>query len=265
MHLKRWLTGIAALPVLIYLIGFGPRWAFYAFLLLASLIAYREFLKITVGDIPARLEACSAIPVILLFAAVWRGPFYLVPAAVSLAAAIPLALALLFPHQREKAVDYASKFALGFVYVCIPLSMLVFMDRYPGGNVWIFYLLAVVFSSDTGAFYFGRFLGRTKLHPSVSPGKTWEGAAGGLLFSLVPGYAFYQFFQAGKPGILLLSLGLCVAGQVGDLVESLIKRTYGVKDSGTLLPGHGGLLDRIDGLLFASPALYVYLTHTSTF
>ncbi len=263
MHLKRWLTGIASIPILIYLIGFGPGWLLHIFLLAAALAGYHEFLRMTAPEMSAGLKACLAAPVALLFVIVARGPFHLVPAVIFLASALPLGAALLCPRDRAKGLEQASKAVLGLVYVCLPLAMLVFMNRHPDGNAWIFYLLAVVFASDTGAFYFGRFLGRTKLHPSVSPGKTWEGAAGGLLFCLAPAYFFHQFFHAGKASVLLLALALSAAGQVGDLVESLVKRTCGVKDSGAMLPGHGGLLDRIDGLLFATPVLYLYLTYAS--
>lgn len=120
----------------------------------------------------------------------------------------------------------------------------------------------MVFMSDTGAFYFGRFFGRHKLYPSVSPGKTWEGAVGGLLFSLIPAYGFALFVSLYRWNwrILILTLAISIAGQIGDLAESMLKRNCGVKDSGNILPGHGGILDRIDGLLFAIPLLYLYLT-----
>jgi phosphatidate cytidylyltransferase len=145
-------------------------------------------------------------------------------------------------------------------YICLPLSLLVFIDRHPAGNVWIFFLLAVIFASDTGAFYFGRFFGRHKLYPSVSPGKTWEGAVGGLISSLFIALIFFRIFAAFGAGILILAGILSIAGQIGDLVESMLKRSCGVKDSGKLLPGHGGFLDRLDGMIFALPVLYIYLT-----
>jgi phosphatidate cytidylyltransferase len=137
--------------------------------------------------------------------------------------------------------------------------MLVFIDRHPQGDIWIFFLLSVIFASDTGAFYFGKFFGRKRLHTAVSPGKTWEGAIGGLLCSMVPVYFFHPFLHTGKVSLFFLAIGLSIIGQIGDLAESLIKRTFDVKDSGKILPGHGGLLDRIDGLIFAVPVLYVFL------
>jgi phosphatidate cytidylyltransferase len=139
------------------------------------------------------------------------------------------------------------------------------MDRYPQGYLWIFFLLAVIFASDTGAFYFGRLFGKHKLHETLSPGKTWEGAVGGVLSSIIIALCFlYLLRRYSLPlheiniCILTLVVVLSIVEQIGDLAESMLKRSYGVKDSGNILPGHGGLLDRIDGLLFAIPVLYMY-------
>lgn len=260
MHLKRWITGIIALPVLVYLIGFSPRWVFHGFLCAAAIVGLLEFLRMTVPGMPGFLKTASAAPVILAFWWASRGSYFLLPALFSLSVAIPLIYYLFAPGKdRDDFIAHTGSIVFGFSYICLPLTMLVFIDRYPAGNVWIFFLLSVVFASDTGAFYFGRLLGNRRLHPSVSPGKTWEGAMGGLLCSLVPVYIFQAFFHVGKVSVFFLALTLAGVGQMGDLAESLLKRSCNVKDSGSILPGHGGVLDRIDGVLFAVPLLYVYL------
>jgi len=260
MHLKRWITGIVALPVLIYLIGFAPRWLFYGFLALAAVVGFLEFLRMSAPEMPGALRWPAFLLVPFLFLAVLSGRFYAVPAVFSLAFMLPLVICLFAGRERrENALHHAALCLSGLVYVGLPLAMLVFIDNHPQGGAWIFFLLAVIFASDTGAFYSGRIFGRVKLHPDVSPGKTWEGAVGGALASLVPVYFFYPFLHAGKASVFFLALGLSVTGQIGDLAESMIKRTFGVKDSGSILPGHGGLLDRIDGLIFAVPVLYVVL------
>jgi len=151
---------------------------------------------------------------------------------------------------------------LGPVYIALPLGMLILIDiMVPKGSMWIFFLLAVIFSTDTGAFYFGRFFGKHKLYIEVSPKKTWEGAVGGLLSGIVVAMIFVVMTNVHEPdiSILILIILLSVVSQIGDLVESTFKRSYGIKDSGSILPGHGGILDRIDGLLFAIPVLYIYL------
>jgi len=135
----------------------------------------------------------------------------------------------------------------------------------PTGRMMVLYLVGVVKISDVGAYFSGRFLGRHKLYPRLSPKKTWEGLAGGVLSSLVMSLLFYHF-AGGRLGILhleladavILGLLLPVVGVLGDLFESLLKRSSGVKDSGSLIPGMGGVLDVLDSLLFGAPVLYAY-------
>jgi phosphatidate cytidylyltransferase len=130
------------------------------------------------------------------------------------------------------------------------------------GTTWIFFLLFIVFSGDVGAFYAGRFFGRHKLSPAISPGKTIEGSVGSLLTSMVVGFGFYSIFLPHLNPLAVLALLACVnpAAQAGDLFESQLKRSAGIKDSGSILPGHGGMLDRIDALLFAAPIAWVFKT-----
>jgi len=124
--------------------------------------------------------------------------------------------------------------------------------------------LAVVFGTDTGAYYVGKALGRHKLAPKISPGKTVEGALGGTFLGVVLGCLWgYYFLMVPFRVLIPLCAGLSIVGQIGDLLESMIKRACGVKDSGRLLPGHGGLLDRVDALIFAAPVLYWFLVFAS--
>ena len=145
-------------------------------------------------------------------------------------------------------------------YVCLPLMLLVLVARLPQGKLWILYLLSVIFAGDTAAFYVGRCFRKHGLK-QISPGKTWEGTVGGLLANAVIAGIFGSVFfpSLSLTCIVVLGMSIGIFGQIGDLVESLFKRSSDLKDSGTLLPGHGGLLDRIDSLLFAIPVLYLYL------
>jgi phosphatidate cytidylyltransferase len=148
----------------------------------------------------------------------------------------------------------------GIGYVCLFLACLVFLRDQAGGVKWIFFILFVLWLGDSGAYCVGKAIGRRKLLPAISPNKTVEGAVGGLLASLLTGFACKTIFLSELPGVhcFLLTLAIALAGQVGDLCESTFKRERGVKDSGNLLPGHGGILDRIDSLLFAAPVAYYY-------
>jgi phosphatidate cytidylyltransferase len=129
------------------------------------------------------------------------------------------------------------------------------------GTIWIFLLLAIIFAGDTSAYYVGSYLGRHKLSPTISPGKTIEGAIGGLTANLVVGAIGKAFFLPDLAWSLsiLFFLAVGIAGQLGDLFESEMKRSSNIKDSSNILPGHGGILDRIDAILFASPVAYVFI------
>jgi phosphatidate cytidylyltransferase len=129
-----------------------------------------------------------------------------------------------------------------------------------GGTVWMFMVLVGTAACDTGAYFVGSLVGRRKMIPHISPGKTWEGLAGGVLGGLVAAIVMSGFLGLELWQAVALGLLTCAAAVAGDLVESLLKRAAGVKDSGTLIPGHGGLLDRLDSILFVLPAMYIFAT-----
>jgi phosphatidate cytidylyltransferase len=261
MHLKRWLTGIIAVPILILLIGPGPRWLFYSVICAASLAGIVEYYAIAAVRLPRPIWWLTGLLTCLLFAALYVRQIMFVPVIILLWAFVPAAWLMLTDPKGEDATRDLAKALFGPVYAALPLALLVLIDMRPNGPVWIFFLLIIVFAGDTGAFYFGRLMGRHKLYEAVSPNKTWEGAIGGWIASLTAGLLFIRL--AGPCTltlkVVILILLLSMAGQIGDLCESMVKRSHGVKDSGRILPGHGGILDRIDGLLFAIPVLYIYL------
>ena len=262
-HLKRWLTAIVAIPILIYVIGIGPRWLFHALICLAALVALWEYCNIALPHLPVPMRFTTLFLALLLFNAMARGPFFMTLSILASWVIVLSALRLFaYPDLRNRAVDDVAKTVMGLVYVCLPLALLVFIDKHPQGNQWVFFLLTIIFANDTGAYYAGRFLGKHKLHPSVSPNKTWEGTIGGIAMSVVASYIFVLIFPLFKSDLhrILVTVSIAVFGQIGDLTESMLKRNYGRKDAGKILPGHGGLLDRIDGLLFGIPVLYTYLT-----
>jgi phosphatidate cytidylyltransferase len=261
MHLKRWLTAIIAVPILIFLIAFGPRWLFYSVICAASLAGIMEYYTVTSARLPKPVPWLTGLLTCLLFAAITIRQIMFVPAIILLWALVPMVLFMAAGPQRLSAEDLG-KALFGPVYAALPFALLILIDLRPEGSIWIFFLLTVVFAGDTGAFYVGKFMGRHKLYEAVSPNKTWEGAIGGLIASLVAASLFIRLIGpcALTPKVLILVVILSAAAQIGDLCESMLKRKHGVKDSGRLLPGHGGILDRIDGLLFAIPVLYVYLS-----
>lgn len=271
MHLKRWLTSIIALPILIYLVGFSPRWVFYLFLLLFSLAGLNEFYRLTLPDLPLVIKFVAGLLVFSLFFVMYKGYVLVLMGIISLIVILPMIYYLFSdPLKGDRYLSEVGKIVAGILYVCLPLAMMMQIDnrlyylKHGIKGIWIFFLLLVIFANDTGAFYSGKLFGKHKLYESVSPKKTWEGSIGGLLFALIVSIVFLKFFRLHVVdfSIVLLVFLLSVAGQVGDLAESMLKRNYDVKDSGGLLPGHGGVLDRLDSLLFATPVLYIFLIIT---
>ena len=170
-------------------------------------------------------------------------------------------LICVFRFKSDPGVfEAAARQTAGFIYVPVFISFLVLIRNSSAGILWIVLLLCVVFAGDVAAYYAGSYLGKHKLCPSVSPGKTVEGAIGGLAANVIVGALFRQLTFHQIPWIWAVAffLVLGAAGQAGDLFESVIKRSAGIKDSGSILPGHGGILDRIDALLFASPIAFLF-------
>jgi len=262
MHLKRWITGIIALPFLIFFIVKGGTY-FLVLIEVVCLLSLWEYFSI-VSDakgktISSIMVAGVLTGVILIFAAS-AGFFNLVSGIIALNLIICGFIALPQYKNNPDVLDILKKQLQGLIYIPLLLSFLVLIRNQTDGMIWIFLILAVIFAGDTSAFYFGSYLGRHKLCPAVSPGKTIEGSLGGLAANLIIGSIVKLFFLSELPWVqsLLLFAIMGITGQAGDLFESMLKRSSSVKDSGGLLPGHGGFLDRIDALLFAAPVVYLF-------
>ncbi|HEX8750326.1 MAG TPA: phosphatidate cytidylyltransferase [Nitrospira sp.] len=171
---------------------------------------------------------------------------------------IPLLMKMpLHDSLREGAITMT-----GLLYIGLPLSYLVMIRLLPQGEWFLLFLLLVTWAADTGAYYVGTLCGQHALAPRISPKKTIEGLVGGFLGAMVFAYIARWWFLSELSGLdcLVLAVLLTLAGLWGDLAESAIKRSVGAKDSGGILPGHGGMLDRLDSLLFTAPAFYYYVT-----
>ena len=263
MQIKRWLTAMVAAPTLVYIIGFGPRWLFCILLLVASLAGLIEFYTIAAIDLPKFVRRASHLLTILLFGVFYMRQVLIAPIVIVLWAFVPMTYSMLTRYSLgQQGTGHIGKSVLGPIYIVLPLAMLWLIDLQPNGKLWIFFLLIVVFANDTGGFYFGRLFGKRKLYEAITPGKTWEGAAGGLVCGIIAAVWLLRILRLHQIdlSILVLVLVLSIVSQIGDLAESMLKRNHGVKDSGKILPGHGGILDRIDGLLFSIPILYLFLT-----
>jgi phosphatidate cytidylyltransferase len=264
MHLKRWITGLSALPILIFLVYKGGVF-FVSLVNAASLVALWEYYRIVA---PGKAKTSSGVILWwgygICCATIWAAYGAGAELILGLIALnlVTIALISMFRFKTDRAVlDVITRQLQGILYIPVALGFLVLIRESHSGTIWIFLLLAIIFAGDTSAFYVGSYWGRHKLCPAISPGKTIEGAIGGLTANLVVGAIGKAFFLPDPPWSLsiLFFLAVGIAGQLGDLFESEMKRSSNIKDSSNILPGHGGILDRIDALLFASPVAYVFI------
>jgi len=264
MHLKRWITGLAALPFLIWLISKGGCFVFAVVISIVSVIALWEYYKLVLDSAKGhRTDPIPLLSYLIGLIIIWAvyGKFSnVVPVLIAFNLVVSGMLSLLKFASDKDAPWLVAKQIMGLIYIPLFLSYLVLIRNGQDGILWIYFLLVVVFAGDIGALYAGSFLGRHKLCPAVSPGKTIEGSVGGLIVNLGAGAIFkYFFLSAYSWGLsLLFFISVGIAGQIGDLFESELKRSAGIKDSGGILPGHGGILDRIDALLFAAPVAWFF-------
>ncbi len=245
-----WLRVVSALaitPPILAAVHFGTPYVEILVALVALVMAW-EWGRLCGGG---RLGASGVLLIALVLAGLACGVFAGLLAATALAAAGGLGLALWHDRHDRKAALWL---AAGAVY--LPLSCLGFLKLRLGsedGLAIAYWVLAAVWATDTGAYAAGRNLGGPKLAPAISPNKTWSGLAGGVLAAGLVGVLAVLLWHWPNPWIMIAaSSGLALVAQAGDLFESLLKRRFGVKDASQLIPGHGGLLDRVDGLLAAS-------------
>ena len=260
MYLKRWITGLIALPFLAFFIYRGEAW-FCLLVAAAAELGMWEYFRIVLKQEEKIFSPLPLLGFLTVGGLLWtafKGAPGLMAAVLAFNLMAGGLVAILQYGSHPETLKTLAKQALGVVYVPLFISFLVLIRNDANGMGWIFFLLFIVFAGDTSALYVGSFYGRHKLIPTVSPGKTIEGSLGGLAANLIFGALAKALFLPGLtwPQALFYSLLIGAAGQVGDLFESVLKRSSQVKDSGVLLPGHGGILDRIDALLFAAPVAY---------
>jgi phosphatidate cytidylyltransferase len=290
--LKRIATAVVLIPIVVLLVLRAPVSVLAVFVAIVALLAVHEFLKLSqaYGVQPLRLPTYLFVGLSFLLLALYPGNEKPLPStaifvySLGFASAIAPFLFLTFAMRRSEMLSgypAATASVFAFTYIALPMGMLVQLRQQWAGAFYLLYLLLVVWAGDIFAYFVGRSIGRHLMAPQISPKKTWEGAAASLAASLAVGWLYFghaervssALLHAGlikrsdgmyglevpaMAPILALTVAVNVAAQLGDLVESLIKRGAGVKDSGAILPGHGGMLDRIDALLFAAPVLWYY-------
>lgn len=272
MHLKRWITGIVVLPLLFLLIYKGGALLFAVLISIVCILALWEYLGIVFSSKgrTAQLKAQS-LPVsslwllalitgLLIIWAAYKDSSGAIVGLITLNFIVSGIISLSWHRSTPLMLEKATKQICGIVYIPVLLSYIILIRNGTDGATWIFLLVSLVFAGDIGAYYAGSYLGRHKLCPTISPKKTVEGSIGGLIANFVAGSFFVYFFLPLLPWStsILFFLVIGIAGQVGDLFESILKRSVNLKDSGVMLPGYGGLLDRVDSMLFAAPVAYLF-------
>lgn len=248
--MKRVITAVVLVPFALYAVIWAPPWLFFGAICALACICFHEYATITktfaplgyvAGLLFLALSLTNAVPILVIVTAL---------AAMSTS---------LWADDLKQGMERASMLLLGILYVFGSWSTAASLHNL--NPYWLLFGLTINWVGDSGAFYVGKNFGKHKLAPKVSPGKTWEGTIGGAALTVVYGAGFVVVAKLGVAwwmgGLLALLCGS--AGQLGDLAESALKRAYGVKDSGTILPGHGGALDRMDSSLFSMPALLAFL------
>lgn len=272
--MPRVITSVIMVPILLAMIIVGPHWLWALFIGAATAVGLSEFYGMTQKAEPKSVQwgstAIGTAFAVSLYLFVGAKPMIDVGPHETLVIFAALAgvlwLNFLFNLGRDRDIDRVavtmSAGLAGVIYVGLTFSFIAMLKRDMGdfGAGWIIMLLAMTWMSDTGAYFAGRAFGKHKLAPKVSPKKTVEGAAGGLLATLVAAFAVRALMLPflSIVDVVIIALVANVLGQTGDLCESLIKRSTGVKDSGTIIHGHGGMLDRVDAVLFAVPWVYLY-------
>ena len=266
--MSRIITALIALPILIASIYFSWLWPLFILIAVSAmtlglhefwLLAKRRGMK---PDVAVGFMGAAGLFVGFFFDAPGKAPQLLLLTLIVFVIAA-LASEMLRGAPFDKMIASTGATLLGVLYVALLGGHLVslrmgFDERLSAHLLFFFFL--IVMGSDTGAYYTGRTFGRHKLAPKISPGKTWEGAVGGMLASLLASVAAHYWFfpELSLKAALPLAAAMNVLGVVGDLTESALKRSAGAKDAAQILPGHGGLLDRLDSLLFNAPLIYYF-------
>jgi phosphatidate cytidylyltransferase len=255
--MKRVLTALILIPAIVYVVQFAPVGVSIGVIFVVMLLALQEYLRLV--EIPVSFRVVSSvIAAIATLVHIWPH-FYIL---VLISAMFLLTLALFSGLELAASFRAAVFGFFGAGYVGGLMGFLIAVRMWNGGEDFLMMLLIIIWTGDSFAYFAGKSFGRHKLSPAVSPNKTWEGAIAGFVFGIIAAIVCKFTFVPDVQLVHAIGLGAVVgiSGQIGDLCESIVKRAAKVKDSGGIIPGHGGMLDRVDSLLFGAPAMYYYLS-----
>jgi phosphatidate cytidylyltransferase len=257
--MKRALTALALIPLVTWVVLWANFWIFLAVLVAVACLCYREYNQIATGygfGAPGVVGYGAGLLLLVWRNETWAPPWLLIVAIAAIALVLVLRM-----QDLTKSLPRAALLLMGIVYVFGSWKCAIPVREDYHSRHWLMYALLLNWAGDIGAYYIGRPFGRHKLAPVVSPKKSWEGAIASVIASVLVAGAYLLHFVPGVTPAQAVGLTVAanIAGQLGDLAESALKCGAGVKDSGAILPGHGGFLDRVDSTLFALPVVYGYL------
>ncbi len=260
MHRQRWISGlIIALGPLVLVLLWAPRSLFLIIVLGLICLAQKEYFALSLPNLSRSQKTIGFLFSLLVPLSFYDGRSECFLGAISGLILVLIIMALKEEGDLSLRLGKMQRMLLGVLYVPFFLSFFILLHKFKEGSFWILFALAAVYGGDIAAFYVGRSWGKRKLAPMISPGKTIEGGVGAVGGSLAGALLFKFLFFSPIPfwAVVFLGVGVGILGQIGDLFESLLKRVAQVKDSGALIPGHGGLLDRIDSVLLLPPG-YIF-------
>ncbi len=264
--MTRTVPGLLLAAGWLLLLLLGSYLLFWAAIVLVGIIGGREYTRMVLPDNFSGVDytvMSIIITIPILTTAFAARPVFLLSPGVFLAFCVMVIFTMYHYRRFENPYVILMKGVLGIFFIGFLASHLVMIRGLADGACWLVILTAITAGSDTGAYWIGCRFGKRRLCPAISPNKTVEGAAGGFAGAVIAALSMYFLLdvQSTVLTILMLAIFLSMAGMAGDLLESIIKRGTGTKDSGTLLGGHGGVLDRVDSLLLAAPFLYYILLY----
>lgn len=256
---QRIITGVIAGLVFISLLVLGDLW-YAGLIVLVSVIGYREYLQMN-GYMPYKLTSAAGLIALLCITIPWG--LLGITMTISFSAIVWFAMFILLfvtvASKNKITIDQVSVILLGVVYIGFGFNYMIEARLADNGLFWTIMVFICIWASDAGAYFVGSKLGKTPLWPQISPKKSVEGAIGGVIIAMMfaVGFAWYAPDLLSISKALWLGFLIAVVGQLGDLIQSAYKRVKGIKDTGTLLPGHGGVLDRMDSWLIVFPFIYL--------
>ena len=259
--MNRVIPGLILAAAWLLLLTLAPAWLFGLVLVSGASLALSEYFCMALPAVQGRVRLLAILSGLAPVLSALSGQAELVLFGLFLSLAACIAMGLVRYTRWENVLHFLSHAGFAALYIGLCSAYLMLLRLLPQGGFWLILLTAVIAGSDTGAYYSGRRFGRRKIFPNVSPKKTLEGVLGGIACGVIFA-VIVQLLMDGPVSLgllILVAAFLVLVGIAGDLTESMIKRASGVKDSGTILAGHGGLLDRIDSLLLSAPVLYYLL------